>query len=87
MVMVEIYPEEKNGHDETAQCNNSQDHSVQNEFDMGLLLYEEKNQEATNQGISKSPDKLGQNRSDNNESYEELLLPDETNQTEKNESR
>ena len=39
MVMVEIYPEEKNGHDETAQCNNSQDHSVQNEFDMGLRGY------------------------------------------------
>ena len=83
IVRVEIYTEEKNGQDETAQCNNSQDHSVQNEFDMGLLLYEEKNQEATNQGTGKSPDELGQNRSDHNESYKELLLPDETNQTEK----
>ena len=38
IIKIEIYPEEKISQDETAQCNNSQGHFVQNEFDMGLLL-------------------------------------------------
>ena len=87
IIKIENYPEEKIGQDETAQCNNSLGHSVQNEFDMGLLLYEEKNQEATaNQGTSKSPDEFGQNRSDHNESNKELDKTNKTKEVNLNES-